>query len=83
MHVFPGDVIEQHPVLADMVIGYVLWGFVADKWVLKPLFGLIGFGPLGPVKGALSLTHRLALVHSNISLQAASQLGPKAVSSVE
>ncbi|KAJ7498570.1 hypothetical protein FB451DRAFT_1202324 [Mycena latifolia] len=51
MVVVLGDLAEQHPDLLEALLftGAVL--LIPDYWLLRPLLGLFGFGPTGPVKG--------------------------------
>jgi hypothetical protein len=52
-HYFLGDIIEQHPDLI-LTITFGIVGMVfSEILLLRPLLGLFGWGPYGPVKGAL------------------------------
>ncbi|KAJ7693938.1 hypothetical protein B0H17DRAFT_1330256 [Mycena rosella] len=46
-----GDLAEQHPDLLQALLftGAVL--LIPEYWLLRPLLGVFGFGPTGPVKG--------------------------------
>ncbi|KAF4590274.1 hypothetical protein EYR38_009572 [Pleurotus pulmonarius] len=46
-----GDLVEQHPKLTAFVVTGVIFMLIPESWFTKPLLRLIGFGPLGPVKG--------------------------------
>ncbi|KAI0026854.1 hypothetical protein K488DRAFT_91768 [Vararia minispora EC-137] len=55
MIVTAGDLVEQHPVLAEtfIIVGAALLGALIPEWfILRPLIRVFGFGPLGPVKGS-------------------------------
>ena len=49
-----GDLVEQHPVLLEAALFYCSIMLIPEAWILRPLLGLIGFGPTGPVKGDFS-----------------------------
>ena len=50
--VFVGDIVEQHPVLLTTIIATAVVMIVPENFFLRPLLGLFGFGPYGPVKGS-------------------------------
>lgn len=47
-----GDIADQHPILTEMIIFSGAALLIPSSLVLRPLLGLFGFGPYGPVKGA-------------------------------
>ncbi|KAJ7437829.1 hypothetical protein B0H11DRAFT_1884964 [Mycena galericulata] len=50
MVVLIGDLVVQHP---DLLEGLLFWGAVTlipDSWLLRPLLGVFGVGPTGPMK---------------------------------
>lgn len=46
-----GDIIEQYPLVLDVLMVAASLIFVPEAWLAQRLLGLFGFGPLGPVKG--------------------------------
>lgn len=48
-----GDCNEQHPQLLPVLISIVVVELIPGEWILRPLLGALGFGPAGPIKGAL------------------------------
>ncbi|KAJ7757722.1 hypothetical protein DFH07DRAFT_695745, partial [Mycena maculata] len=46
-----GDLVEQHPDLLTYVLFTGAVMLIPDYWLLRPVFGIFGFGPTGPVKG--------------------------------
>ncbi|KAF8433669.1 hypothetical protein L210DRAFT_3411540 [Boletus edulis BED1] len=50
-----GDINEQHPQLFPDLVYTVAVLLIPESWMLKPLLGLFGFGPAGPVEGAGSV----------------------------
>ncbi|KAL1680174.1 hypothetical protein EV122DRAFT_276591 [Schizophyllum commune] len=50
--VFVGDLQEQHPVLFDVAVFIVVATVIPEEWLLSRLLEIVGFGPLGPVKGS-------------------------------
>ncbi|KAJ6475673.1 hypothetical protein DFH09DRAFT_446238 [Mycena vulgaris] len=46
-----GDLVEQHPDLLEALLFTGAVVLIPDYWLLRPLLGLFGFGPTGPVKG--------------------------------
>jgi hypothetical protein len=46
-----GDLIEQHPTIAEVLMFSIVGMVVPQSWFLRPIFGLFGFGPAGSVKG--------------------------------
>lgn len=51
------DLAEQHPKLTAFVIVGVISMLIPESWFTKPLLRLIGFGPVGPVKGEHAFVH--------------------------
>ncbi|CCM02530.1 uncharacterized protein FIBRA_04632 [Fibroporia radiculosa] len=47
-----GDLAEQHPILLETLIISSTLLIVPESWFLRPVLGLFGFGPAGPVKGS-------------------------------
>ncbi|KAH7888195.1 hypothetical protein F5I97DRAFT_1805203 [Phlebopus sp. FC_14] len=47
-----GDLIEQHPMLFDMLVFSVFAMLIPEEWLLRPFLSLFGFGPAGPLKGS-------------------------------
>jgi hypothetical protein len=50
-----GDLVEQHPVLLDVLLFSASVMVIPEAWLLRPLLSLFGFGPYGPVKGGIGL----------------------------
>ncbi|KAL1742704.1 hypothetical protein HDZ31DRAFT_83952 [Schizophyllum fasciatum] len=50
MIVLTGNLHEQHELLFDIAI-FLASTLVAEVMILRPILGLLGFGPIGPVKG--------------------------------
>ncbi|KAF8548040.1 hypothetical protein OG21DRAFT_1423796, partial [Imleria badia] len=48
-----GDINEQHPQLLPALAFSVAALLIPESWILRPFLSLFGFGPSGPVKGAL------------------------------
>jgi hypothetical protein len=48
-----GDINEQHPQLLPALAFSVTALLIPESWILRPFLSLFGFGPAGPVKGAL------------------------------
>lgn len=46
-----GDITEQHPDLASMLLPTVVAMAIPESLLLRPLLSFVGFGPEGPVKG--------------------------------
>lgn len=46
-----GDIVEQHPQLISALLFIAAVAMVPEILILRPLLGLVGFGPYGPVKG--------------------------------
>ncbi|KZP05900.1 hypothetical protein FIBSPDRAFT_877026 [Athelia psychrophila] len=49
-----GDLLEQHPTLALALLFSVVDMVVPQSWILRPIFGLFGFGPAGTLKGSIA-----------------------------
>lgn len=49
-----GDLIEQHPQIAEAILFSGVAMLIPESWLLRPLLGLFGFGPGGPVKGSIA-----------------------------
>ena len=47
----PGDLVEQHPTILEIMLfsGAIL--LIPESWILRPLLTGFGFGPNGPIKG--------------------------------
>lgn len=45
-----GDLVEQHPILFDVLL-IVLTAPLVEIAFLRPILGVVGFGPYGPIKG--------------------------------
>lgn len=55
-----GDINEQHPQLLPALAVSVAVMLIPESWILRPLLSMFGFGPEGPIKGALiPCTHTL------------------------
>ncbi|KAJ7167580.1 hypothetical protein C8R46DRAFT_1034249 [Mycena filopes] len=52
MVVVLGDLAEQHPDLLDALLFTFAVMLIPDYWILRPLLGVFGFGPAGPIKGS-------------------------------
>jgi len=50
--VITGDLIEQHPVLFSTLMFTGAMLLIPESWILRPLLGVMGFGPYGPIKGS-------------------------------
>lgn len=61
-----GDLLEQHPRLTEFVVTAVVFMLVPESWFTKPLLRLIGFGPLGPVKGSLAAWAQRVFYGANV-----------------
>ena len=48
-----GDINEQHPQLLPALAFSIAVLLIPESWILRPFLSLFGFGPAGPVKGAL------------------------------
>ena len=48
-----GDINEQYPLLFPALAFNVVILLIPETWILRPFLSLFGFGPAGPVKGAL------------------------------
>ena len=48
-----GDINEQHPQLLTTLVFSVATLLIPESWILRPFLSLLGFGPAGPIKGAL------------------------------
>lgn len=46
-----GDLAEQHPDLLAALLFTGAMLIIPEYWLLRPLLGVFGFGPTGPVKG--------------------------------
>ncbi|EGO30117.1 hypothetical protein SERLADRAFT_358925 [Serpula lacrymans var. lacrymans S7.9] len=49
--ILTGDLIEEHPVLFDVLVVTASIMLIPEGFILRPLLSLFGFGPYGPVKG--------------------------------
>ncbi|KZP16108.1 hypothetical protein FIBSPDRAFT_895304 [Athelia psychrophila] len=49
--VIAGDLIEQHPALAGILLPSVVGMVARGPWLLRPIFGLLGFEPSSTLKG--------------------------------
>ncbi|KAH6890948.1 hypothetical protein BKA70DRAFT_1572162 [Coprinopsis sp. MPI-PUGE-AT-0042] len=47
-----GSIIDRHPVLLENIIYTGVFLLIPEAWLLRPLFGVFGFGPRDPVKGS-------------------------------
>ncbi|KAJ6515470.1 hypothetical protein C8R45DRAFT_854738 [Mycena sanguinolenta] len=45
-----GDLVEQHPNLLSALLFTVAVMLIPEYWVLRPVLGVFGFGPIGPGK---------------------------------
>jgi len=52
MVVLLGDVVEQHPDLLSALLFTFAMMLIPEYFVLRPILGVFGFGPAGPVKGS-------------------------------
>jgi len=50
--VIAGDLAEQHPTIAEVLLFSVAGLIIPEAWFLRPIFGLFGFGPAGTLKGS-------------------------------
>ena len=48
-----GDINEQHPQLLPALGFSVAAMLIPQSWILKPFLSMFGFGPAGPIRGAL------------------------------
>lgn len=48
-----GVIVERHPQLLPILAFSVVGMFIPESWILRPFLGLFGFGPAGPLEGAL------------------------------
>jgi hypothetical protein len=48
-----GDLAEQHPTLTEALVISVAALCIPEGLILRPIFGLFGFSPAGPVKGMM------------------------------
>jgi hypothetical protein len=46
-----GDLAEQHPDLMETIIISSVLLIIPESWFIRPVLGLFGFGPSGPIKG--------------------------------
>ena len=51
-----GDINEQHPQLLPTVTFSIAALLIPESWILRPFLSMFGFGPAGPIKGALKRT---------------------------
>jgi len=77
-----GDVLEQHPILLEVLLPLVLGWIIGEVWILRSLLRLFGFGPAGPVKGGVAACIQRALFRGTVpaggwfaSLQSAGMKG--------
>lgn len=47
-----GDLVELHPTIAEVLLFSVAAFAVPEAWLLRPIFGIFGFGPSGTLKGS-------------------------------
>ncbi|KAG1811335.1 hypothetical protein EV424DRAFT_1420821 [Suillus variegatus] len=48
-----GDITEQHPYLVATLVCIVI-GILLSQWIFPAILQMVGFGPLGPVKGGIA-----------------------------
>jgi len=53
-----GDINEQHPELLPTLTFSIVVLLIPESWILRPILGWFGFGPLGPVKRELKPWNR-------------------------
>lgn len=70
-----GDINEQHPQLLPALAFSVAALLIPESWILRPLLSVFGFGPAGPVKGALKLSSITTHCELSSMLQALLLLG--------
>ncbi|EIW81951.1 hypothetical protein CONPUDRAFT_152843 [Coniophora puteana RWD-64-598 SS2] len=85
-----GDVLEQHPILLEVLLPLVLGWIIGEVWILGSLLRLFGFGPAGPVKGGVAAWIQRALFRGTVpaggwfaSLQRAGMKGVGKVGSTD
>ncbi|KAF7977259.1 hypothetical protein HWV62_4385 [Athelia sp. TMB] len=49
--VVTGDLVELHPTIAEVLLFSVAAIAAPEAWLLRPIFGIFGFGPSGTLKG--------------------------------
>ncbi|KAG6382008.1 hypothetical protein JVT61DRAFT_639 [Boletus reticuloceps] len=49
-----GDINEQYPQLLPILIFSVVVLLVPESWFLRPFLSVLGFGPVGPVRGSVA-----------------------------
>ncbi|TFL00795.1 hypothetical protein BDV98DRAFT_568731 [Pterulicium gracile] len=52
--VLAGDLAEQHPKLLEAILIGGIMLIIPENLLLRPIFGLLGWGPYGPVKGSFA-----------------------------
>ena len=48
-----GDINEQYPGLFPCIAFTVVAMLIPESWILRPMLAMLGFGPEGPMAGAL------------------------------
>ncbi|KAG1740368.1 hypothetical protein EDB19DRAFT_1908547 [Suillus lakei] len=49
-----GDVCEQHPYLVALALLAIVISVLSSQGILLPILRIVGFGPLGPIKGGIA-----------------------------
>ncbi|KZT07298.1 uncharacterized protein LAESUDRAFT_725207 [Laetiporus sulphureus 93-53] len=63
-----GDLIEEHPILAETLLGIGVFMIIPASLILRPLLGVLGFGPYGPIEGSAAAWAQRVFIGAQIKV---------------